>query len=77
MRGMLELSIRVPEDLALVTQSIVGREFQFPVPITCVEFDPDQAAKAACDKLGNLINQEPVHEQVAYIAPRVRAGNSL
>ena len=76
-RGILEMGIRVPDDLAVVTQSVVGREFQFPVAITCVEFDPGEAAAAACDILDNLISQEPVHEKMVYVAPRIRPGDSL
>ena len=36
-RAILELGIKIPQELAVVTHANVGRTFHFPVPLTCVE----------------------------------------
>ena len=76
-RAMLELGVRVGQDLAIVTQSNVGREFHFPVPLTRLEFDPDETVGAAWDMLSALMRREPLGEKTVYVRPKVRQGDSV
>lgn len=77
LRAILELRINVPEDLAIVTQSNVGRRFHFPIPITSVEFDPIGVAQAAWAMLKKLSAREPVEEYAVYVPPHIQEGKSL
>jgi DNA-binding LacI/PurR family transcriptional regulator len=76
-RAILELGIKVPQELAIVTEASVGRRFQFPVPLTCIEFDPAEVITAAWAMLEKLIAGRPVEQSTVYIHPRVRMGESL
>ena len=76
-RAILELGIKVPDDLAIVTHSNVGRVFHFPVPLTRVEFDPAEACTAAWNMLDVLINNRRGNGSRVYIPPRIRTGESL
>jgi len=76
-RAILELGIKVPDDLAIITQSNTGRKFHFPVPLTRVEFDPVEAVDAAWNMLHSLILQERVEEPLVYIEPKLVEGESL
>jgi GntR family transcriptional regulator, arabinose operon transcriptional repressor len=76
-RAILELGIKVPEELAIITQANQGRKFHFPVPLTRVEFDPVRAVDAAWDMLHKLIRQEPIDEPTVYIEPSLFEGQSL
>ncbi|MDD5706914.1 MAG: GntR family transcriptional regulator [Kiritimatiellae bacterium] len=75
--GILELGVRVPEDLAIVTHSNAGRCFNFPVPLTMVEYDPAEGARVAWTMLQQLMGGKPPPEPVVEIGPVIREGRSL
>ncbi|MHB1190565.1 MAG: substrate-binding domain-containing protein [Armatimonadota bacterium] len=76
-RAILELGIKVPEELAIITMANVGRQFHFPVPLTSIGFDPAEVASAAWDMLDKLISNKPIDNPVSYISPVVHRGRSL
>jgi len=76
-RAILELGIKVPEELAIVTHANKGRTFHFPVPLTCVEFDPAAAVRAAWGMLEKLMTGERVDDPVVRIPPHWREGKSV
>lgn len=76
-RAILGLGLRVPDELAIVTHANVGRRFEFPVKLTCVEFDPKEIAHAAWKMLAELIAGERSEADLVYIQPRIREGESL
>lgn len=77
LRAILELGIKVPDDLAILTHANVGKQFHFSVPLTCVEFDPAEAVRAAWEMLEKRIKDQPVTESQVFIRPKIRTGNSL
>lgn len=76
-RGIMELGISVPDDLAIITNRNVGRNFNYPVPLTGVGFDPTLVASTAWNMLFNLLNKRPVPEPVIYIPAQIIYGKSL
>ncbi len=77
LRVIQELGISVPDELGIVTLSNVGRNFHFPVPLTCLELDPKEVMTTAWRMLEKLINNGQNGEKVVYIRPKVREGKSL
>ncbi len=77
LQAILELGIKVPQDLAIITQANTGRAFHFPVSLTRIEFDPKQAVRLAWQMLEKLISGRTVDEPVVYIPPSVREGESI
>ena len=75
-RAILELGIRVPEELAIVTYANVGRHFRFPVPLVRIGWDPDQVAQVGWSMLRKLIEGVPVEEPVVVLPPIVTDGDS-
>ncbi len=76
-RAMLELGIKVPEDLAVITHANMGKKFLFPVPLTGVEWNPKLVVGEAWRILEKLMAGEKVDKGVVYAAPVLRAGRSL
>lgn len=75
--GILELGVRVPEDLAIITQGNAGRYFNFPVPLTMVEFDPTEGVRIAWDMLQQLMAGNVAEQPIVYLGPAIREGRSL
>ena len=76
-KAMTDLGIRVPQDLAVVTQSNAGMAHRLPMPVARVEFDLDHVVSAAWEMLRKRIDGRPVEQPVVYIPPTVRSGDSL
>jgi len=76
-RAILELGIRVPEELAIITHANTGRDFHFPVELTRIEFDPVQVSAAAWSMLRGLISDDHSDVKVEYVRPVLREGASL
>jgi DNA-binding LacI/PurR family transcriptional regulator len=76
-RAIGELGIRVPEDLAIITQASSGRRFQCPVQPTRIEFDLDEGMTAAWTMLQKLMRGETIAEQTVLIRPTVVDRDSL
>ena len=57
--AMLELGIRVPEDLLLVTHTNKGSGMFRPVPAACLEFDPAELAMRMGETLWRRMQNEP------------------
>ena len=75
--AILELGIKVPEDLAVLTFANRGKEFRFPTPLTSIGFDPVEAAGAGCDMLRRLVSGQGVDQPVVRLFPTIRDGDSL
>lgn len=54
--AVMELGIRVPEDLLIVTRSIAGRSIVSPIPYTRVEHNLSDTAALICDVAVRLID---------------------
>lgn len=60
--AILELGIRVPEQLMVVTHANRGSGVWFPFPVAKVEFDPDAQAQAIADMTVKRLRGEAVPE---------------
>lgn len=76
-RAILELGIKVPEELAIVTHANVGRQFSFPVEFTSIGWDAGEVVNAAWQMLEKLISGRSVWEPVTKVAPHLRMGQSI
>lgn len=76
-RAILELGIKVPEELAIVTHANVGRTFHFPVSLTRVGFSADDVIKAAWNMYQQVIDGREIDSSVVLIPPVVKHGDSL
>ncbi len=76
-KAIIELGIKVPRDLAILTHANVGRRFHFPVPLTTIGFDAAVVMGATWDMLEKLIKREPVFEATVKVQPVVSVGESL
>ncbi len=77
LRAMLELGVKVPEELQILTQSNTGNFFHFPVSLARIEFDPVEIAGAAWEMLTQRLRQPTVDFPCRNIPPRFVAGDSL
>jgi DNA-binding LacI/PurR family transcriptional regulator len=75
-RAILELGIKVPEELAILTEGCAGVHYHFPIPVSCVEFDADEVAVVMWDCLQNQIMGQKMNGPV-FIKPRLREGQTL
>jgi DNA-binding LacI/PurR family transcriptional regulator len=75
--ALMELGIQVPRDMVIITQSNVDRQFQFPVSITSVDFDPKDVAKQGWQLLKKVIDHRETPETSILIEPRLKKGQSL
>jgi DNA-binding LacI/PurR family transcriptional regulator len=76
-RAILELGIRVPEDLAILTHANVGRELVFPVPVTSLGWDSGEVVSLAWSILSDQISGREPAESVIYVAPVLQKGCTL
>jgi DNA-binding LacI/PurR family transcriptional regulator len=75
--AMRELGIRVPEDVAVVTEGSVGRRWTTPIELASIEFDGERIVDAAWNRLRRLIDRRPVDECAVFVQPRFTPGASL
>ncbi len=57
--ALMELGLKIPQDVALLTHSNMGCEFASPVPLTKVEFDPMEMVKNTISILKKMHFQLP------------------
>lgn len=76
-RVILELGIKVPEDLAILTHMNVGRQIYFPKKLYTVGFDPEDVAAATWGLLDGLIHGKKIESPRVYIPPVCTPGESL
>lgn len=76
-RAILELGIRVPADLEIITQSNAGNPVQFPVSLTRLEFDAAVVADRAWQMLQTAMSSGEYPQPCEYITPRLMSGMSL
>lgn len=60
--AILEIGIRVPDQLLLVTHASKGSGIVYPFPTVQLEYDPDAQAQAMGAMMVRLIRKEPVPE---------------
>ncbi len=77
LQAILELGIKVPDELSIITHSNKGRVFYFPVSVTRIEFDTEEAVRLAWEMMEKLINREEIDEPVIYLPPSVQEGESV
>jgi DNA-binding LacI/PurR family transcriptional regulator len=61
--AILQLGIRVPEDLLVVTHFNKGSGMISPFPVAKVQMDPEAYARAAAEMLLQLMRHEPVEKE--------------
>jgi len=76
-RAILELGIRVPEDLAILTHANIGRNFIFPVPVTSLGWDAGAVISIAWEMLSARISGREPEESVVYVPPVFQQGRTL
>lgn len=76
-RAILELGIKVPEELAIITHANAGRRFFFPVRLTRLQFDPQEIITKAWEILDKTINNEKIESPIAGVSPQILPGHSL
>lgn len=76
-RAILELGIKVPDELAILTMSNTGRKLPFPVPLTTISFDVSQSLETAWTMLSRLISGKDVPIAKTHISPVIQEGLSL
>ena len=75
--AIMELGIRVPEQLRIVSHANKGSEMFFPFPVTLLEIDPQPCAEKMGTMLLQLLNGEAVpHPQVISQFEWVEAGQT-
>lgn len=72
-RAILELGIKVPEELAILTDGVAGVHYHFPIPVSTLEFDASEMASGAWSILQQLMRNQPVKKPL-IIKPRLREG---
>jgi GntR family transcriptional regulator, arabinose operon transcriptional repressor len=75
-RAIVDLGIKVPEELAIITHANVGRRFHTNIPVVRIGFDAEEVMDAAWGMLDRLIRGERQDEWV-YIQPHLMGGESL
>ncbi len=76
-RAILELGIKVPDELVILTHANANRHFHFPVDVARLEFDPTAIASAAWHLLQkNMASRQQRHEGM-LISPVFVPGSSL
>lgn len=76
-RAILELGIKVPEQLGIITEANVGRHFHFNKVLTRVEFDPALIMKTAMELFQKVINKEVDPNTSVYVEPVLKPGETL
>ena len=79
LRVITELRIKVPEELAILTQANVNRTFHFPVRLTCLDFSTADVVDVTWQVLGDLIDRGDGDRGIKLVKiPAVlRMGDSL
>jgi DNA-binding LacI/PurR family transcriptional regulator len=72
--ALLELGIRIPNQLMVITHANKGSEIRYPFPVTRVEVDPDTFARSLGEMLLRLIRKEPVQEPKIILPFRSEPG---
>lgn len=67
MIAILELGVRVPEKLLVVTQTTKSSGIRSPFPVARMEVDPDAFVQTAGEVLVRLINHEHIKENKVYL----------
>jgi len=76
-RAMLELGIRVPQDLAVLTHWTEGRPMDFPIRLTAIEYDPAEMIARAWELLRVQIRGVRPKSPVVWVRPKFVEGQSL
>ena len=76
-RVILELGIKVPEELTIITAGNVGDEYHFPKSVTAIEFDPVAAVSQAWNILSLLVENQNVDTPIVMIPPQLRLGETV
>lgn len=81
--AILDLGIRVPEDLMVVTQANLGSDILYPFPVVGLVVDPEAVALRLAQMLDTLLSGEPVEDsrlvypfEVETLAPADRGAGA-
>lgn len=68
-QAIMSLGLRVPEELTVVTQEVVGSNLFCPFPTGRLAFNPADFAAAMLDLTSRFVNEELAFEPTASFAP--------
>jgi DNA-binding LacI/PurR family transcriptional regulator len=77
LRAIMELDIKVPDELKIVTHANAGRNFYFPVPLTRIEFDPVDIMARTWGLLEKLITNQKNDQFAEFVRPVICETGSL
>gem|GEM_PF-3284625 len=75
-RAMLELGIRVPEDLRVITHANIGRQFHNPIQVDRVGFDVGDVVATAWEMLSRLVSGQAVDNGTVYVSGKCQRSDS-
>ncbi len=76
-RAILELGIKVPDELSILTHSSLGRNFIFPVPLTRVCFDLRDAVRKSLGMLFGIMRSGDPGRTIVRVPAFISPGGSL
>ncbi|MHB9071677.1 MAG: substrate-binding domain-containing protein [Sedimentisphaerales bacterium] len=76
-RAIVDLGIKVPQELSVITHSNSCHEIIFPVTLTKVEFKVEELINAAFYMLQNMINTRKKEQPFVQIYPKIIEGKSV
>jgi len=75
-RAIVEMGIRVPGELAVITHACAGVPMDFPLPFTTCRYDVGRISRALYGMLERLIRGGPRDRGVVRVRPRVVQGQT-
>lgn len=76
LRATLQLGVRLPQDLRLVTFASRGIDFPYHLPVSRVEYDMRDLAQRAVELMMNRLSGEPIPEKQILLPGRIIKGNT-
>jgi DNA-binding LacI/PurR family transcriptional regulator len=77
LQAIMDMGIKVPEELSIITQSNVGHNIPFAVPLTSIQFNPTEIINAAWHMLQNMIIANQPKQPSVHIYPKLIEGESI
>jgi DNA-binding LacI/PurR family transcriptional regulator len=72
-RALVELGVRVPDDVTVITHANVGSDIEYPLPFVRLAFDPDELAGEALRLLMAWSGGKRDRRKFVRVAPHVLA----
>ena len=76
LRAILQLGIKIPKDLKIISQANKTTVFPFHLPVTRVEFDLVTQVRRAVDMMFKLVRSEAVDEKIVLLTSTLIKGET-